>query len=86
MFLNPYWMIIQKYIKYGIHLGFLIESKKKPIVKDHQQNMPGRCPQKQFGGFRRKKCEMLKNADYDHEDERNVMIVQILYMSITVIS
>ena len=29
---------------------------------------------------------MLKNADYDHEDERNVMIVQILYMSITVIS
>ena len=29
---------------------------------------------------------MLKNADYDHEDERNVMIIQILYMSITVIS
>ena len=29
---------------------------------------------------------MLKNADNDDEDERNVMINLMLYMSITVIS
>jgi hypothetical protein len=29
---------------------------------------------------------MLKNADNDDKDERNVMIILMLYMSITVIS
>ena len=29
---------------------------------------------------------MLMNADNDDEDERNVMIIQILYMFINVIS
>ena len=38
MFSNPYWMIIQKYIKL-YPSWFSDRIQKKPIVKDHQQNM-----------------------------------------------